>query len=119
VTFALRHATGIPVSLRHCVPLLVVVAGLGLAAGSFFSPWARAVLAVLALSYVTADLGVSIWTALGRRDAGLALRLPLVFPAVHAAYGGGSLLGLLRAPWCRDFWVRRARRPGTLPGASS
>jgi glycosyltransferase involved in cell wall biosynthesis len=82
-------------TLRHAVPfafVLFLLLGIPLAV---FSPVLRWVfLCVLGL-YLSLDVLASIEAGLRLRTA-LAAILPLIFPALHVAYGTGTLLGVFR-----------------------
>jgi GT2 family glycosyltransferase len=78
----------LPVSWRHLVPMVFVVALLAsLAAGV---PW------IVALPYALANLLASAHAAWQNRRPQLALLLPISFAGLHLAYGAGSLWGALR-----------------------
>jgi cellulose synthase/poly-beta-1,6-N-acetylglucosamine synthase-like glycosyltransferase len=84
----MAYCDALPVRLRHLIPLAFVAS---LAASAF----ARVPLLV-AGPYIVANLACSIGAAARQRDLTLAWRLPIVFAALHLAYGTGSLWGALR-----------------------
>jgi succinoglycan biosynthesis protein ExoA len=95
-----RHSEGLPVGLRHLVPLIFVVALLAglliwLAGGGM---WA---LALVGIPYLVAALGASAHVAWRERNAGFLFVMPLVFALFHLSYGSGSLDGLLRLAFAR------------------
>ena len=82
-------------SVRHFLPLLLVVGILGGAILALVDPTLRRLwLAGLAL-YGVADLAASTWTAYRRGLRNLQL-LPIVYATLHIGYGWGFLLGLVR-----------------------
>ena len=86
--------------LRHLVPLAFV---LGVVGGLCLLPISPVFLAVVACPYVLLDV---VFTAqaverAGRRAKVLAPAAILLFPAMHAAYGIATALGLLRMPLAR------------------
>jgi len=91
--------------LRHLVPLGFVV---GVAAGLGLLPISPVFLAAVACPYALLDAAFTVQAvvrAQGRAKV-LAAATLLLFPAMHVAYGVGTLLGLLRLPFIR----RSARR---------
>jgi hypothetical protein len=81
--------------LRHFVPAAYVVALVGLATLADLFPASRFLLALLASSYVLANLAASVWAARKGRWRAVAL-LPVVFGALHFSYGLGFLFGLAK-----------------------
>lgn len=95
-----------PVSWRHLVPLafvttLLVFGMLGLSMPLF----ALLLLSVLSL-YVAASLAVSAQIAFKERDLRDLFMMPVVFAALHFAYGIGSLWGLVRVLIAPQFWTK-------------
>jgi glycosyltransferase involved in cell wall biosynthesis len=90
-------------SPRHLVPLAFVAALLLTGAAGLFRLTALSGLAVVAGSYLAADLWFSARAAAGR-GRGLVLPLLLVFPVLHFSYGLGSLWALLTQ------WIPEPRR---------
>lgn len=80
---------------RHFVPAAIILCGAGLALGAPFSRSAGVVLVSSVLLYVSALL-VASWLAARGLDGAAALRLPLVFAAMHLCWGAGSVAGLVR-----------------------
>jgi len=95
----------IPVSLRHLIPLLFVLA---LGAGAALLPWSGRPLAAVLVPYAAANLGASAQVALTRHQVKYLALMPAVFGALHLAYGLGSISGLIRAAGV--LWKR-----GTAP----
>lgn len=79
-------------SLRQFVPFVFVASILSLSILSFISPVARYGLALLLITYLTANLVASVITCKGsvRQIPGVALS----FAILHIAYGWGFLIGL-------------------------
>jgi hypothetical protein len=94
----------IPVSLRHLIPLLFVLA---LGAGAALLPWTGWPLAAVLVPYAAANLGASTHVAFARRRAGYLALMPAVFGALHLGYGLGSISGLIRA--AAILWKRGTR----------
>ena len=91
---AFAYSPVIPVSLRHLIPLLLVLA---LGAGAALLPWSGWPLAAVLLPYAAANLGASVHVAVTRRGIWYLARMPAVFGALHLGYGLGSVSGLIRA----------------------
>jgi GT2 family glycosyltransferase len=86
---------------RHFVPAAIIVTAVGLAVSAPFSKTAALVLAATIALYCLALLVASLLA--GRLlDRAAAVRLPLVFAAMHLCWGVGSVAGLLR-------WIPRGR----------
>jgi hypothetical protein len=85
--------------LRHFVPAAFVAALMLCLVSVPLAATGRWALIGVAGSYLTANLGASVWTA-GRNGWWMAGRLPLVFIVLHLSYGFGFLAGLAR------FWNR-------------
>jgi glycosyltransferase involved in cell wall biosynthesis len=99
-------------SLRQFVPVAFVMALLGSALLAPFSILGRALLTLVAGSYLLANLTASVWTA--RQSDWRYLRwLPLIFASLHISYGLGFLQGLVKF-WNRwgDTHTRRAPQTG-------
>ncbi len=102
------HSAVIPVSLRHLIPLLFVMA---LAAGAALLPWTGWPLAVIAGAYAAANLAASAGLAARLGRPSYMVRMPIVFLSLHLGYGAGSVSGLVRlAGHCL-----KARRGAALP----
>lgn len=101
-----------PVSLRHLVPLLFVVALLIGAGALRWTPW---VLASIGIPYAAANLLASAHAALcARRLSHLAL-LPIAFGALHLGYGFGSIVGVLKVIGKRVLTGARQDRKSCTP----
>ena len=99
--------------LRHLVPAAFVGTLVAAAIAATVSRIGRAALVATIGTYLTADV---VAAALGTRRAsgsdraGSFLRLLVVYPVIHVAYGLGGFVGLWRF---RDGW--RRRQPGNDP----
>jgi glycosyltransferase involved in cell wall biosynthesis len=82
---------GRPAAWRHLVPITWVLSLCVAALASLITLSAVPLLAV-ALPYLVALFGISLWYAFGRGWRYFPV-LPLAFATMHLAYGGGSLLG--------------------------
>lgn len=81
------------INVRHFVPLLFVCA---IIIGLLLSPWSKVVAVVFALIvglYLFLDIVATIMSVRGENYKCLAV-LPIMFPAVHIAYGYGTLKSL-------------------------
>lgn len=103
---AFAYSPVIPVSLRHAIPLLLVLA---VGAGAALLPWSRWPLAAVLLPYAAANLGATAHVAVTRRRIGYLARMPAAFGALHLGYGLGSVYGLIRAAGV--LWKRGTRNP--------
>ena len=81
-------------SMRHFVPLLAVMCGIGLFVLSFYSFWAKVVLSLLVASYLALAMYESVSISLKKRNPRALLSL-FVFPLLHVSYGLGSLCSLV------------------------
>lgn len=88
-----RWSDGIPVSLRHLVPMIFALALLASAALSPFLWMARWVLLILTGTYAGAALVAATEVAFKKRSPGMIVLMPLVFASLHLPYGFGSLWG--------------------------
>jgi succinoglycan biosynthesis protein ExoA len=100
----------VPVSLRHLIPLLFVVA---LGAGTALLPFSGWPLAALLLPYIAANLGASAYVAVTRRRVTYLALMPIVFGVLHLGYGLGSVSGLIRAAGV--LWKRGTPGPRSGP----
>lgn len=82
----------IPVSLRHLVPLMFVIA---LMAGLVAIAWTAWPLAMVAIPYAALNLAASLDAARRERKLVLAALMPVAFASLHVSYGVGSLRGLM------------------------
>jgi len=95
-------------SLRQFVPPVFVTALLGSVGLSLLFSWGWLPLAIVAGSYLLANLGASVFTAAKKGREHLAL-LPLTFAILHLSYGLGFLGGLFK------FWNRWGDKKGRVP----
>jgi hypothetical protein len=95
-----------PVSWRHLVPLIFVVALLVLAVLGLFLPLFALLAVSLLTLYILGCLGASAHIALKERDPRYLGMMPVVFPALHLVYGTGSLWGLARLFVEPQFWKK-------------
>ncbi len=107
------YCDGMPVALRHLIPGGFVAAALGtLAAGSMWGASFWACGALLA-AYGAVNLIASLHAAWRGRSLAMVFVLPLVFFTLHAAYGLGSLWGIVRLIGPRGIW-RRTKPKGAI-----
>jgi hypothetical protein len=64
--------------------------------------------------YVVANLAAATLVALRRKNAKLAILLPIVFVCLHFPYGAGSVWGVLRA--LKAGMERRLRKMAEMKG---
>ncbi|MCI0337165.1 MAG: glycosyltransferase family 2 protein [Acidobacteria bacterium] len=91
--------------LRHFVPPLFITVLLFSLLMTPFSVMAWWMLGLALVSYMIANIGISVLTA-RRGDWNLLLLLPLCFATIHFSWGIGFLVGLVR------FWNRWRDREG-------
>ena len=93
-----------PVSWRHLVPLVFVTVLLGSAfLGLFWAPFFYLFLIIMG-SYGLGNLGASLQIALEKRSIRYIVAMPLIFGALHFAYGLGSLWGVFKILSSPLFW---------------
>ena len=81
--------------LRQFVPPAFVSAFLLSTVLAFFWPLGRYLLAIIAGTYLLANLTASIWTA-SRNNWKSIFLLPVVYAILHLSYGLGFLFGLVK-----------------------
>jgi len=86
-----------PASIRHLVPVSMVLGGIVLAGLGFAWPAAWVVLAALAAAYLGLSLVAAIQSARSERRWWLTAALPGMFFVYHVSYGTGFLMGLIDA----------------------
>lgn len=92
----------VPVSLRHLIPLVFVLAILAGMALVPLTPWP---MVALACAYGTANLAASMHATYKFRRPSFLMLLPVTFASLHVAYGLGSLWAVLKIPGIQ--WSRR------------
>jgi cellulose synthase/poly-beta-1,6-N-acetylglucosamine synthase-like glycosyltransferase len=83
----------IPVSARHLVPLIFVIALMAAVAAMAWTAWP---LAMVAIPYATLSLAASAQAAWRERKLALFGLMPVAFASLHLGYGFGSLRALTR-----------------------
>ncbi|MEW6685265.1 MAG: glycosyltransferase family 2 protein [Candidatus Edwardsbacteria bacterium] len=104
----LEFTTIMPVSWRHLVPLAFVsglVSSLGLW-GLWSSLGLMSFLLIIG-SYSICNLFLSIKIALREKDWRYLFIMPVVFASLHICYGFGSMVGLVRVLFSKNFWKMR------------
>jgi glycosyltransferase involved in cell wall biosynthesis len=99
-----RYTTTLPVAWRHLVPLTFVAGLLGTALAAAIFPRLWPAPAAVLGAYVLAALAASVRIAVRERNVLPALPMPFVFASLHLSYGLGSLWGLAKSVFSRDFW---------------
>ena len=111
------YTDGVPVSLRHLIPLFFVTALLATAAvGVVSRPWCW-VSGVIPAVYGMVNVAASVHVAWTSKSFSRLILMPFVFAALHLGYGLGSLWGLVRLISLPRFW-RKLRLAGA-GGASA
>ena len=93
-------------ALRQFIPPIFVLMLLVSCLVAAFIPSGWILLAAISLSYVTANLAASLWTALHTSWEHVFI-LPIVYAILHLGYGAGFLFGLVKfAP----YWGKETPR---------
>ena len=95
-------------SLRQFVPPVFVLSLIGSIVVSFLTRWGVWLLALIAGSYLLANLSASVKIA-AKKGARHFLVLPLAFAIIHISYGLGFIAGLFK------FWNRWGDKVGKVP----
>jgi hypothetical protein len=83
---------------RQALPALFTPLLIVLALGAWLSPLFRVALGLYVGVYLMLTLGAGLVEAVRRRDAALALGVPLAFWTMHVMWGLGFSLGLIGRP---------------------
>jgi len=83
----------LPLRLRHYIPLIFVLT-----------------LPLSIWPYILLSLFFSLKIAIKEKDIRLFLVMPVVFAARHLGYGIGSVIGLIRVLFSKDFWLMRFKK---------
>jgi glycosyltransferase involved in cell wall biosynthesis len=97
---------GMPVRIRHLVPLGFVSSLLGTAVLAFVAKPFLLLLLVIAIAYAVANLAASTQVAWRQGSPKFLLAMPWVFASLHVAYGLGSLYGVLKLIQTPGFWAK-------------
>jgi len=89
------YSEGMPVGLRHLVPMAFVGFLLVGGVAALATPVQWPLLLVIA-AYAAASLAAAVQIAVKRRDWRFALAMPVVFASLHVSYGLGSMWGAVR-----------------------
>jgi succinoglycan biosynthesis protein ExoA len=115
------YSNGMPVSVRHLVPLgfaLALLGGLTLATFTRVGVWA---LGVILAAHLGATIFLSVRVAARGVDPRAAIFMPPAFLLLHLSYGLGSVWGTMRLLFKPAFWrklrsaaltLRRIERSG-------
>lgn len=106
------YSDGIPIALRHLVPFGFVVALLASVAASVLNPSSWAFGALITV-YGAANIIASFFVARRERSVAKIFIMPGIFLALHAAYGFGSLWGIVRLIGRRGIWKMMKRLVAT------
>ena len=99
-----KYTNIIPISPRHLVPLIFVLSLVGSLILSLLSGFFWWVFLGIILSYGIVNLYFSSRIATKEKDLGLLFVMPAAFTIFHFCYGLGSLLGLAKCIFSRNFW---------------
>lgn len=91
------YSDGIPVAVRHLVPLAFVSCLVTSTVLCFITPAAVWALVTIGASYSGVSLIASVHVARCERDVRYLFLMPFVFAGLHMAYGAGSLWGVAKA----------------------
>jgi len=83
----------LPLRLRHYIPLIFVLT-----------------LPLSIWPYILLSLFFSLEIAMKEKDFKLFLVIPVAFAARHFGYGFGSVIGLIRVLFSKNFWLIRVKR---------
>ncbi|RIK57195.1 MAG: hypothetical protein DCC63_15020 [Nitrospira sp.] len=100
------YSEGMPITLRHLIPLLFVTALLATTLLGLVGEVWRWGTVVILNAYGVVSLAVSLRVALRERSVSRLFVMPLVFATLHVGYGLGSLWGLARLVGLPSFWKR-------------
>ena len=89
------YTDGMPVGVRHLVPMVFVSFLLLGCLAALFTPVQWPLVATIA-AYMVGALTAAVHIAVTRRDWRFALVMPSVFGGLHLSYGLGSLWGVVR-----------------------
>lgn len=99
-----RYTNIIPISLRHLVPLIFVLSLVGSLILSLLLGFFWWVFLSIILSYGIVNLYFSSRIATKEKDLRLLFVMPAAFTIFHFSYGLGSVLGLAKCIFSKNFW---------------
>ncbi len=99
-----KYTNIVPVSLRHLVPLIFVLSLLGSLILFLLSGFFWWVFLAIVLLYGIVNLYSSSRIATKEKDLRLLFVMPAAFTIFHFSYGLGSVLGLVKCMFSKDFW---------------
>ena len=108
--FAYCH--GVPVAMRHLIPLGFVASVLLTAAIGFVTPASFLVCGAILSAYGTANIAASLQVGWRERSLAMVFVVPMIFVMLHIGYGVGSLWGAVTMA-CRGGVWRKIRRIDT------
>ncbi|MEW6556116.1 MAG: glycosyltransferase [Elusimicrobiota bacterium] len=103
--YPMKFTEHIPVRLRHFIPLVFVASLFGSLILSFFSTVFIYLFLIIILAYILANLYFSAKIAIQEKNFRYFLVLPIIFAALHIAYGFGSIVGLGKVLVSKNFWL--------------
>ncbi len=111
------YSEGMPISLRHVIPLGFVSSFLSTAVGGLTLPPLLWLSGGILGAYGMVNLAASLHAAWLERSLNRMVLMPCVFATLHLAYGLGSLWGLARLSGLPQFWRKLAVRKSPRPSA--
>jgi glycosyltransferase involved in cell wall biosynthesis len=102
----LKFTSVLPVSLRHLIPLVFISSLVLLAILSIFSALIFWPFLFLFGLYALINIYYSVRITIKEKDLKYFFLLPLIFFTLHSAYGLGSLIGIFRLAFSRQFWKK-------------
>jgi len=100
-----KYSEIVPVRLRHLIPLMFVSGLIGSLILSFFIPMFFYLFLAVALSYLLADFYFSAKISLSKKNWRYFFVLIFTFATLHFSYGFGSISGLIRVLFSKNFWI--------------
>jgi len=103
--YPMKFVKHMPVRLRHLIPLMFVSGLIGSLILSFFIPMLFYLFLAVVLSYLLADFYFSAKISLSKKNWRYFFVLIFTFATLHFSYGFGSISGLIRVLFSKNFWI--------------
>lgn len=100
------YSAGVPISLRHLIPLGFAGSVLLTAVGGLTLPWMWWLSGGILGAYGMANMAASLHVGWKERSGSGMVTVSFVFLMLHMAYGLGSLWGVGRLLLIREFWEK-------------
>lgn len=108
--YPMKFVNHLPVRLRHLIPLFFVAGMFGSLILSFFIPLFFYLFLAITISYLLASVYFSGKIAFQEKNFRYFFIMPIIFTSLHLAYGLGSIVGLIRVLFSKNFWLMRIKR---------